>query len=182
VELEFFIKGLRSKKWLQERGCNYWSQWCNPKIVPYGNDPDTKAKMAAEDDLGPIYGVQWRNFRDPQSEDENGVSDSDEEDDDNDDGGGDDDESCIDSGGDYNRRGKGREHNNNYSLLRDKSHEKNDQKNKSDDNNNNNYSSNNSNSSTTMSSSCYNDWITDDMYAEMLKEITTIHERERKDY
>ena len=115
------------------------------------------------------------------SEVENGVSDSDEEDDDND-GGGDDDESCIDSGGDYNRRGKGREHNNNYSLLRDKSHEKNDQKDKSDDNNNNNYSSNNSNSSTTMSSSCYNDWITDDMYAEMLKEITTIHERERKDY
>jgi len=25
VELEFFIKGLRSKKWLQDRGCKYWN-------------------------------------------------------------------------------------------------------------------------------------------------------------
>lgn len=65
VELEFFIKGLRSKKWLQERGCKYWDGWCNPKLVPYGNDEDTKKKMAAEDDLGLIYGTQWRNFADP---------------------------------------------------------------------------------------------------------------------
>ncbi len=64
VELEFFIKGLRSKKWLQERGCHYWDQWCNPQVVPYGNDEETKAKMAAEDDLGLIYGTQWRNFCD----------------------------------------------------------------------------------------------------------------------
>lgn len=60
VELEFFIKGLRSKKWLQDRGCHYWDGWANPQIVPYGNDEETKRKMASEDDLGDVYGVVWR--------------------------------------------------------------------------------------------------------------------------
>jgi thymidylate synthase len=64
IELEFFIKGLRSKKWLQERGCHYWDGWCNPQEVPYANDEETKKKMAAEDDLGLIYGAQWRDFHD----------------------------------------------------------------------------------------------------------------------
>lgn len=73
VELEFFIKGLNSKKWLQERGCKYWDQWCNPKKVPYGNDAETKAKMAAEDDLGLIYGTVWRNFHDPRHPESAGV-------------------------------------------------------------------------------------------------------------
>lgn len=67
VELEFFIKALRSKKWLQDRGCHYWDGWCNPQKVPYANDEDTKKKMAAEDDLGLIYGTQWRNFQDYKS-------------------------------------------------------------------------------------------------------------------
>lgn len=67
VELEFFIKGLRSKKWLQDRGCHYWDGWCNPQKVPYGNDEETKKKMASEDDLGLIYGTQWRNFHDPDA-------------------------------------------------------------------------------------------------------------------
>ena len=65
VELEFFIKGLSSKKWLQDRGCHYWDGWCNPEIIPYKNDEETKKKMAAEDDLGLIYGTQWRNFKEP---------------------------------------------------------------------------------------------------------------------
>jgi len=67
VELEFFIKGLTSKKWLQDRGCHYWDGWCNPKKVPYANDEETKKKMAEEDDLGLIYGSQWRNFQDYKS-------------------------------------------------------------------------------------------------------------------
>lgn len=62
VELEFFIKGLKDKQWLKDRGCHIWDDWCNPKKVPYGNDEETKAKMAAENDLGYIYGCQWRRF------------------------------------------------------------------------------------------------------------------------
>lgn len=69
VELEGFIKGITSKKWFQERKCHIWDDWCNPQVVPYGNDEATKAKMKAEDDLGVIYGSQWRDFQDPSSVD-----------------------------------------------------------------------------------------------------------------
>lgn len=62
VELEAFIKGIKSKKWLKDRGCNIWNEWCNPKKVPYGHDPETKKKMLEEDDLGEIYGRQWIDF------------------------------------------------------------------------------------------------------------------------
>jgi thymidylate synthase len=58
-ELEMFIKGIQDKRWLQERNNHIWDEWCNPKKVPYGNDEETKAKMLAEPDLGPIYGSQW---------------------------------------------------------------------------------------------------------------------------
>ena len=67
IELEGFIKGITSKQWYKERGCNYWNQWCNPQVVPYGTDDDTKKKMEECDDLGEIYGYQWRNFQDPQN-------------------------------------------------------------------------------------------------------------------
>ena len=67
IELEGFIKGITSKQWYKERGCNYWNQWCNPKVVPYGTDDDTKKKMEECDDLGEIYGKQWRDFQDPQN-------------------------------------------------------------------------------------------------------------------
>lgn len=67
VELEGFIKGIRSKQWFKDRGCNIWSEWCNPRKVPYGNDAESKVKMAAEDDLGLIYGVQWRDFKCPDT-------------------------------------------------------------------------------------------------------------------
>lgn len=62
VELEGFIKGITSKKWYQERGCSIWDEWCNPQMVPYGNDEKTKKLMAEENDLGAIYGHQWRRF------------------------------------------------------------------------------------------------------------------------
>ena len=62
VELEGFIKGITSKKWYKDRGCNYWNQWCAPYKIPYNTDPDTKTKMESEDDLGPIYGKQGREF------------------------------------------------------------------------------------------------------------------------
>jgi thymidylate synthase len=58
-ELEMFIKGIQDKRWLQERNNHIWDEWCNPQKVPYSNDDETKAKMLAEPDLGPIYGSQW---------------------------------------------------------------------------------------------------------------------------
>ncbi|MDD4995320.1 MAG: thymidylate synthase [Patescibacteria group bacterium] len=61
-ELEFFIKGLTDKQWLQERNNHIWDEWASPAKVPYGHGAETKARMAAERDLGPIYGFQWRHF------------------------------------------------------------------------------------------------------------------------
>lgn len=61
-ELEFFIKGLTDKKWLQDRNNHIWDEWCNPQKVPYGHDKETQRKMMEERDLGPIYGFQWRYF------------------------------------------------------------------------------------------------------------------------
>jgi len=62
AELEFFIKGITDKGWLLERNCHIWDEWCSPLKVPYAHDEETKQKMAAERDLGPIYGFQWRHF------------------------------------------------------------------------------------------------------------------------
>ncbi len=61
-ELEFFIKGITDKKWLQERNNHIWDEWCTPDKVPYGHDEETKKRMMEERDLGPIYGFQWRYF------------------------------------------------------------------------------------------------------------------------
>lgn len=61
VELEFFIKGLTDKQWLKDRGCKIWNEWCNPKKIPLDVE-DKKEFQFNENDLGPIYGYQWRNF------------------------------------------------------------------------------------------------------------------------
>ncbi|HMA91812.1 MAG TPA: thymidylate synthase [Polyangiaceae bacterium] len=61
-ELEFFIKGFTDKDWLRSRNNHIWDEWCSPERVPYAHDPETRTRMAAERELGPIYGWQWRHF------------------------------------------------------------------------------------------------------------------------
>ncbi|OGG87619.1 thymidylate synthase [Candidatus Kuenenbacteria bacterium RIFCSPHIGHO2_02_FULL_39_13] len=61
-ELEFFIKGITDKKWLQDRNNHIWDEWCTPLKVPYAHDEQTKKRMIEERDLGTIYGWEWRHF------------------------------------------------------------------------------------------------------------------------
>ena len=64
-ELEFFIKGITDKQWLQDRNNHIWDEWAYPKKAPYGHDAEALKRMKEERDLGPIYGFQWRHFNAP---------------------------------------------------------------------------------------------------------------------
>lgn len=61
-ELEFFIKGITDKKWLQDRKNFIWNEWAHPAKAPYGHDEASQKKMLEERDLGAVYGFQWRHF------------------------------------------------------------------------------------------------------------------------
>ncbi len=61
-ELEWSLKGKTDKRWLQERNNHIWNKWANPEKAAYGTDAASIDRMRNENDLGPLYGFQWRHF------------------------------------------------------------------------------------------------------------------------
>ena len=55
-ELSCFLEGITDKKIYEDRKCKYWKNWARPDKIPYSN----KEGQILEQDLGPIYGWQWK--------------------------------------------------------------------------------------------------------------------------
>jgi thymidylate synthase len=54
LELLWFLRGETNAAWLRERGVTIWDEWATAEqCARFGREAD---------DLGPIYGHQWRNF------------------------------------------------------------------------------------------------------------------------
>ena len=61
-ELEFFIKGITDKKWLQDRGNNIWNDWMAKNNNYHYDVSDEILEEYFKRELGPIYGWNWRHY------------------------------------------------------------------------------------------------------------------------
>ena len=57
TELLFFIHGKTDQKWMEERNCKIWKPWATKEWC--------NSQGRQENDLGPVYGYQWRYFNAP---------------------------------------------------------------------------------------------------------------------